>query len=78
MGKICNWENLLWECRIARNGIYARYGRRFSDESLQAYFDSCLWYEGFIEPENFSEDALNEIELANIDVIKAYEASQGF
>lgn len=32
----------------------------------------------FIEPENFSEDALNEIELANIDVIKAYEASQGF
>lgn len=73
----CEGMNAL-ECRIARNEIYARHGRIFSDESLQAYFDSCSWYEGFIEPEEFSEGLLNEIELANIDVIKAYEESQGF
>lgn len=73
----CEGMNAL-ECRIARNEIYARHGRLFSDESLQAYFDSCSWYEGFIEPEEFSEELLNEIELANIDVIKAYEESQGF
>lgn len=28
------------QCRYARNEIYARYGRKFSDKQLQAYFDS--------------------------------------
>ncbi len=66
------------ECRIARNEIYARYGRKFSDESLQAYFDSCVWYQGTIEPAEFSEEFLNEVELSNLNTITAYEISQGF
>lgn len=52
------------ECKIARNEIYARYGRLFSDESLQAYFDSCDWYEGTISPDDFDENMLTDIEKA--------------
>ena len=47
------------ECKTARNEIYARHGRRFNDEQLQGDFDMCSWYEGIIEPENFSDDVLN-------------------
>ena len=61
------------ECRLARNEIYARHGRRFQDEELQKYFDSCSWYEGTIEPEDFQESMLNEYEKANRDLISSYE-----
>jgi len=33
------------ELRLARNEIYARHGCYFEDEELQAYFESCSWYE---------------------------------
>lgn len=66
------------ECRIAKNEIYARHGRRFNDESLQDYFDSCSWYEGYIEPEDFTEDMLSDVERANLQVIGSYEAYMGF
>lgn len=66
------------ECKIARNEIFARHGRRFSDEGLQGYFDTCIWYEGTTNPENFSEDVLNEIEKANLQTISDYEARMGF
>lgn len=66
------------ECSLARNEIYARHGRRFNDESLQDYFDSCSWYEGYIEPEDFTEDMLNDVELSNLRVISSYENYMGF
>lgn len=66
------------ECRIARNEIYARHGRRFTDESLQAYFDSCSWYEGFIDPSDFSESMLSEVEQENIRTINEYEREMGY
>lgn len=66
------------ECKIARNEIYARHGRRFSDESLQAYFDSCSWYEGWIEPDDFPEGMLSELEQENIRTIREYESMMGF
>lgn len=75
--KECEGMNEL-ECRIARNEIYARHGRIFADESLQAYFDSCSWYEGFIEPDVFSQDMLSDIELENLSTIKLYESDMGF
>lgn len=75
--KECEGLNAL-ECRIARNEIYARHGRMFSDESLQAYFDSCSWYEGFIEPSDFSESMLSEVEQENIRTINGYELTMGF
>ena len=66
------------ECRIARNELFARYGRRFQDETLQAYFDSLSWYNGTIDPEDFDESVFNEYEVANRDLIVQYEKEMGF
>lgn len=65
------------ERRIALNEIYARHGRKFNDEELQAHFDSCSWYTGTTESENFSESELSEIELANRDLLVQYRESHG-
>lgn len=70
-------ESCLWnlpdeKLRIARNEIYARHGRRFNDEVLQNYFDKCSWYEGTLEPSDFSEELLNEYERANILLMQQY------
>lgn len=54
------------ELRIATNEIYARHGRRFKDAELQAYFDSQSWYDGTVEPSEFNEDVLSQIEKDNI------------
>jgi len=63
------------QLRLARNEIYARHGRKFKDEGLQAYFDSKSWYVGTIEPERFNDDSLlNDVERKNLEVIKAREA----
>lgn len=61
------------ECKLARNEIYARHGRKFKDEKLQAYFDARDWYEGTIEPDDFEESLLSEIEIANRDLLVAHE-----
>ena len=61
------------DCKIARNEIYARHGRKFNDEFLQEYFNSCSWYNGTIEPDNFSDDVLNDYEKANLELIISYE-----
>lgn len=66
------------ECKIARNEIYALHGRRFNDEQLQGYFETCSWYNGTIAPENFSDSALNEVEKANLQIISEYEAKMGY
>ena len=66
------------ECRIAKNEIYARHGRRFRDEALQNYFDSCTWYEGYIEPEDFTEQMLTDSDMLSLHAIEAYESRMGF
>lgn len=66
------------ECRLARNEIYARHGRIFDDESLQAYFESKSWYEGTIPADAFSEDMLSECEIYNRDLIIKYEEENGY
>ena len=63
------------QLRIARNEIYARYGRKFSDAELQSYFDSCSWYNGYIEPNDFNIE-LNQYEKANLTLIKEVEDSK--
>ena len=63
-----------WQLMIARNEIFARHGRRFSDPDLQAYFDGKAWYNGTIAPEDFNGDAiLSDIEQANLALIRKYE-----
>ena len=66
------------QCKIARNEIYARHGRQFNDEALQVYFDACDWYEGTISPDDFDEESLSEIEVANRDLIVEYEKKMGY
>ena len=66
------------ECRIARNEIYARHGRKFEDETLQAYFNSLDWYTPSIEPDDFDESMLNKYEVANRDLIVKYEEKKGY
>lgn len=65
------------ELRIARNEIYARHGRLFRDEALQAYFNSCDWYVGSVSADDFSDSVFNEYEMANKDLIVSYEHELG-
>ena len=41
--------------------------------SIREYFERQGWYEGTIEPEDFSPDLFNRYEQANVDFIVAYE-----
>ena len=66
------------QLRLARNELYARHGRMFQDESLNAYFNALDWYEPTIEADDFEESMLNEYELANRDLIVAYEEEMGY
>lgn len=65
------------EIRIARNEIYARKGRIFKDQDLKEYFESKSWYEGRIEGNKFTDDMLNNYEIANIKLLLNYKASPG-
>lgn len=60
-----------WELILARNEIFARHGRRFQNADIQAYFDGCSWYNGTIAPEDFDSSVLNEIEVKNVQILKA-------
>ena len=58
------------QLRIGRNE------RRFNDQALQQYFDSKSWYNGTISPDEFDanlDSRLNDVERANIEIIKKYE-----
>lgn len=62
------------ELRIGRNEIYARHGRRFTDQTLQEYFDGMDWYVGTIDPDDFDETQyLSKLERRNANFIKKYE-----
>lgn len=64
------------QLRLARNEIYARHGRKFSDASLQNYFDSCSWYKVQSNYNYSNENAnLNATEKKNVAFIKSYEDS---
>ena len=66
------------QLRLARNEIYARKGRRFKDQNLQAYFNSKPWYHGTIAPESFTENMFNDCERANAYFIADYERLMGY
>lgn len=65
-------------CKLARNEIYARHGRKFKDSELQEYFDSKDWYKGTIDADDFQESILSDIEIKNKDVIVDYEKEKGY
>lgn len=66
------------DCRLARNELYARHGRKFDDEELQNYFNSREWYRGNIDPADFNDSVLNDFEIANRDLIVQYEEEMGY
>lgn len=63
-------NNQLW---IARNEIYARHGKVFQNEYLASYFEACSWYEAKEGKTEVSDRELNEVEIANLNLIKAAE-----
>ena len=60
------------EIRIALNEIYARHGRRFQSEDLNAHFSSKSWYEPKYSAEEFSaveSSIMNDYEKKNIEFL---------
>lgn len=69
------------ELMIARNEIYARHGRMFNNQDLNAYFNTKPWYQPTVSGEEFTEEyasgVFNEIEITNISTIVNYEKAHG-
>lgn len=66
------------QLRLARNEIYARYGRIFTAPEMKAYFSELPWYQPRYTPEQmdeFGEVGLNQYELANLELIQQAEES---
>ena len=62
--------------RYIRNEIFALHGRIFVSDDLREYFMSKSWYTPMYAPEDFDAcmfSILNEYEIANLNVILAYE-----
>lgn len=57
------------EMQMVINEIYARHGRKFASAEVQEYFNQQSWYQGTVEPENFSESVFNQIESQNIQFL---------
>ena len=56
-------DNDLW---LARNEIYARHGRGFTNEYLQSYFNACSWYEKTAETDAFDESVLSPVSYTHL------------
>lgn len=65
-------------CMYARNAIYARAGRKFSSDEIRAYFEKFDWYKPTIEPNDFQESMLNEHQVANKNLMVAFESELGY
>lgn len=59
----------LQEINYAKNEIYARHGRKFMSNELNAYFSSKSWYHGTVAPENFDESVFSQVEKDNIKLL---------
>lgn len=62
-----------FELDIMRNEVFARYGRRFQDPELQAYFSKQPWYNPTYPPNQFPENLLTSIEIQNITYIRNFQ-----
>lgn len=61
-----------WGRKVALYEIYARHGCRFTDETLQNYFDQMPWYQGTVDWAQFDESQLNEFEAANVRLLNTF------
>ena len=56
--------------RIWRNAVYARHGRTFKSEGLQALFNEYVWYKA---DKNYTDAKLSDTDKANIKLISEFE-----
>jgi hypothetical protein len=59
-----------WQLKVARNEIYARYGRSFVHQDLACYFATKTWY---VKNPAFSASQLTVLENKNVATILLYE-----
>lgn len=64
------------QLRYARNEVYARHGRIFTDAALQEYFNTKAWYQGTISSASFTESMLSQLEKDNIKYIQQVEETR--
>ena len=66
-----------WELSLDKYEIYARYGSKFCNPEVQAYFDMKDWYVPTVEAKNFTTayalQVFNEYELANVQFLAEQE-----
>ena len=65
------------QINYAKNEIYARHGRKFKSQELMDYFNQQSWYNGTIEPENFNDLWLSDIEQKNATFLTKLEEQRG-
>jgi len=65
------------QLKLARNEIYARHGRKFTDPSLRDYFTSKPWYTPTVDSNKFTDDMLNAVEKQNVKTIAEVEKRAG-
>lgn len=65
----------LKEINYAKNEIYARHGRKFDSRELREYFNSKDWYNGRIDPEDFTDRVFNSYEKKNVQFLAKKEES---
>jgi len=60
-----------WQLTLARNEIYARHGRPFSNAAIRAYFTGTGWYS---PNSSFSESWLSSVEQQNAAFVRDYQS----
>ena len=63
---------------LALNEIYARHGRKFSDPTINTYFESKSWYHPTIAAKDFDDSILNQFETYNVKLITNYQSEMGY
>ena len=65
----------LWELYLARNEVFARYGRGFKNQDLVDYFATRRWYQQRYTPAEFEAmpSPLNDYERKNTEAMLAIE-----
>ena len=58
---------------LAKNEIYARYGRMFNNQDLQEYFDGLDWYIPTTSPDDFDDSVFSKVEKYNVRLLAKYE-----
>ncbi len=67
----------LWELRVARNEIFARYGYRFGPDELELHFSAQPWYQSSDAPALQIVEMLTPTEWTNILRIQRREKQLG-